>query len=124
MTDRTFGRRGAALVAVVMTALITSVIAFGALLLAMSHARTSQVQMNRLRAQYAAEAGLVWAQQQLWKDPRWLSTKVVDLTEQAANFDMNGDGQLSATDGVDIILTQCGSSPCEPRRLQAKVTSQ
>lgn len=65
---------GFALVAVIVTALIASVASFGALLLAMSHAQTGDAQLDRLRAQYAAEAGLVWAQQKLWANPAYCGT--------------------------------------------------
>ncbi len=107
MESRRRARQGAALVAVIVTALIASVAAFGALLLAMSHAQSGGLQVKRLRAQYAAEAGLVWAQQQLWADPAYCGTP-----DPPAINGLN----------VDVIVSP---SPCvagTAHRIQAKVT--
>lgn len=61
-------QRGAALAMVVLVAVCFSIAAFTALILALSRARTKDFYKRRAVAQYAAEAGLVWATQRLWAD--------------------------------------------------------
>ena len=106
------GNKGAALVAVIVTALVTSVVSFGVLLLAMSHAQTSDVQIDRLRAQYAAEAGLVLAQQKLWVNP--------DYCGESWSLDTDGVGGVAPTP-VSIQVTPCVPGTSQ-HRIQARVT--
>ncbi len=113
MNSKQIRNRGAALVAVIVTALITSIIAFGALLLAMSHAQTSDVQVDRLRAHYAAEAGLVLAQQKLWANPGYCG--------EFWSLDTDGVGGVDPTN-VSITVTNCGAG--NSHRIQAKVIYQ
>ena len=60
--------RGAALGMVVLVAVCFSIAAFTALVLALSRVRQKDFYKRRAIAQYAAEASLVWAMQQLWVD--------------------------------------------------------
>ena len=105
---------GFALVAVIVTALIASVASFGALLLAMSHAQTGAAQVDRLRAQYAAEAGLVWAQQHLWADPDYPNCTVPGATM------IRNNEKIGLARPVTITVTNCGAG--NAHRLQAKVS--
>ncbi|MBI2495743.1 MAG: hypothetical protein HYW10_04165 [Candidatus Omnitrophica bacterium] len=62
-----------------------------------------------MRARYAAEAGLVWAQQQLWVTP-------------TSSFAGNPDITIGGI-GVDITVNPpCGATPCPPQTLQARVS--
>lgn len=62
-------QRGAALAIVLLLALIGSIAAYGALMLAMSGARHAEFSAERTQARYVAEAGLVIALHKLWNDP-------------------------------------------------------
>ena len=99
--------RGFALAATVITALLCAVAAYVILLIATSQARRAKVFQERYAARYAAEAGLVWAKEQLWANPTWSPNPGTDVT-------INGLA-------VDILLPTCSSNPCEERQLQAKV---
>jgi len=66
--------RGMALGMVIVMALIFAVAAFGVMTLSVSRSQTSGRQAHRLKAQYAAEAGLVWATQRLWRDQAYCGT--------------------------------------------------
>ena len=57
--------RGAALAITIMIALIMSISIYAILVMASSQARQAAFNLSSIRARYAAEVGLVWAQQQL-----------------------------------------------------------
>ena len=61
--------RGAVLGVAILTALVSSVAAYIILMLALTQARLARFHRERIRARYAAEAGVIWAQQQLWTTP-------------------------------------------------------
>ena len=106
--------RGVALVLVAVTAIIFSVAAFAMLTVALSAARRTWLgSEQRLRAKFAAEAGLVWAMQRLFVDPANCFPANPDMS-----IDTDGPGPLPAT-GIDIIATPCPSSAMT---LKAKVT--
>ena len=76
--------RGIVLGMAIIAAIIFSIAAFAMLMMAMNQRRRiKEFDVDRLRARYAAEAGLVWAQERLWVDPNFcggpLPTKVNDL---------------------------------------------
>jgi hypothetical protein len=114
------GERGlATLLVTVITAFVFSLAAFAVLLMGLSRAQqNSPIDPNRLRARYAAEAGLVWAMAKLWDDPGWGPGKTWTIV------DTDGDGKLVLPNDtkVDIILAGCLFAPCEDRKLQAMVT--
>jgi len=93
---------------VIASAFVFSVAAF--MVLTMTHARFQRVgfETQRLKAHYAAEAGLVWAMQQLWVTPTWSSGAGTDLTIE--------------TYPVDVTIAACSQTPCEDRTLKAKVS--
>ncbi len=111
--------RGIALGIVILTAVVFAVAAFAVLTMALSRMQVSStVGARRLKATYAAEAGLVWAMQQLWENPTtWSAAGGTVLP-----FDIDGDGTISPGEGVTVIMPACGASPCPDRPLQAKVT--
>ncbi|MBI4322761.1 MAG: hypothetical protein HY596_00620 [Candidatus Omnitrophica bacterium] len=96
--------RGVALGMVIVMALIFAVAAFGVMTLSVSRSQTSGLQAHRLKAQYAAEAGLVWAMQRLWQDQAYC-----------------GEQDPPPINGltVDVTVTNCG--PGNTHTLSAKV---
>lgn len=110
--------QGAVLGLVIVTAAVFMVAAFAALTMALSRAQVANtIGVERLRAAYSAEAGIVWAMQRLWLNPSWASGAGVDLTVPS---DMDGNGVIAAGEGlgVDVLYAPCGTPPCQ---LQAKV---
>ena len=74
MLTRIDNQRGSAIWVTLGVAIVCAVAAYGALFTAQSVARRTQFHQERTRARYAAEAGYVWAMDQLWSFPggRWL----------------------------------------------------
>ena len=112
------GQHGSVLAMVIIGAVIFSIAAYAMLNLSLSRTQSVRYNIDRYRARYAAEAGMVYAMQKLWANPNWSSgqgwTKSEDL-----DLDTNADG--IADTQVDIIIPKCTKSPCEMRRLQAQV---
>lgn len=106
------GERGAVLGMVIVIAVTTAIGAYTLLTMAASQARQAQaagVNVQHTQARYAAEGGLVWAQQRLFTIPTWGSS--------AGTIDVTIGGM-----GVDIITNPpCGAPPCPPRTLEARV---
>ena len=96
--------RGVALGMVIVMALIFAVAAFGVMTLSVSRSQTSALQAHRLKAQYAAEAGLVWGMQRLWRDQTYCGE-----TDPPTLNGLN----------VDVTVTNCG--PGNTHTLSAKV---
>jgi Tfp pilus assembly protein PilX len=86
--------RGAALTITIMIALITAIALYAILMMASSQARQAAFTASRLRARYAAEIGLVWAQQRLRDNPAYC-----------------GDPDPPVVGGVaiDVVMTDCGT---------------
>ena len=61
--------RGTVLAVAILTAIVCSIAAYLVLFLAISQARHARFYHQRVRARYATEAAIVWAQQRLWVDP-------------------------------------------------------
>jgi hypothetical protein len=101
--------RGVVLGLIIITSVIFGIAAFGILLLAMSRLRQSKyLGEDRLRAGYAAEAGLVMAMQELWVDPADCAF-----------------GPYTITDGTNNTTVTVTATPCPggaASKLQAKVT--
>jgi len=107
-------RRGIALGLVVITAFIFAIAAFAVLTMAISSAQRSGESEDRLRAQFAAEAGLVWAMQKLFvdaADPSFCGGGV------NMPFDTDGDGTNETT--VNIKASSCNAT--DNRTLEARV---
>lgn len=110
------------LLAVMITAFVFSVSAFAALLMALSRAsQGSPINPARIRARYAAEAGIVWSLAKLWNDPTWSSKAGKGKGAKTNDFDMDTDGDAILDTEVDIIIPGCAKAPCEDRILQSKV---
>ena len=104
------GERGAALGMVVMIALATAIGAYTILIASMNQAQQGVGNANRMRARYAAEAGLVWAQQQLWGTP------TLSFTSSSPDITIGGRG-------IEITVSPvCVATPCPPQTLQARVS--
>ncbi|MBI4343528.1 MAG: hypothetical protein HY601_01765 [Candidatus Omnitrophica bacterium] len=103
--------RGAVLGIVIITAVVAAIAAAAALQIAIAQSRHARAFRERARAQAAAEAGLVWAMEQLRAD----STLTFD-----APVDVVIPGITSVEDiPVDIVPT-C-AAPCQNRTLRATV---
>ena len=111
--ERSFHRRGIALVVVLLTAVVFSIAAFGVLTVAVSRARQiDYLGEDRIRYRAAAEAGLVWAMQRLWVTPGWCGAPPFPP------LDTDGDGIPETV--VSITVAPCG--PNVQHTLDAKVT--
>ncbi len=121
--------QGFVLTAVAVSAFIFSALAFSTLMVALSHRRLSSTSNEgRLRAYYAAEAGLVWAQQRLWKDPNYPLSSCITTpcpsscagsgAADTLSLDTNGDAVRETT--VAITVTNCGAG--NSHQVKAKVT--
>ena len=108
--------RGIALGLVLIATVIFGIAAFGLLFMAMSQSQQqSFLSEDRLRARYAAEAGLVMAMQEMWQN---------DCVFGAAGnylLDTDNDGTNETT--VTVTMTPaCPPAAATPSKLQAKVT--
>jgi len=91
----TLNQRGAALGIVIISAVIFSIMAYAVLAMSLSKAQLADYPVDRARAHYAAEAGVVWAREQLWNDSAFCANSNPDLT-------MNGLD-------VDVQISSCGT---------------
>ena len=126
--------RGVALGAVIMTAVVFSVAAVAALTMVLSRANLLKfADESRLRARFAAEAGLVWAAQQLFEDPDILTDASKCFTGNSnpdfcdppavdADFCVDTDGNGKPETKVDIVANPCPVSGTVETTLKAKVT--
>ncbi len=87
-------RRGMALGVVILSAVVFSIAAFVMLTMAMSQARLRNLSERRFRAKYVAEAGLVWAMEQLWANPAYCG-----VPDPPALQGLN----------ADVTVTNCGT---------------
>ena len=95
-------KRGAVLGMVIVIALITAIGAYTLLLMAASQARQAQaagVNVQHTRARYAAEGGLVWAQQNLLTTPGWCGGNTTVGTAPPVN--------------VNVTVTNCAGNTHE-----------
>jgi Tfp pilus assembly protein PilX len=100
--------RAAVLGLALLASVLASIMAFTVLQVAMSQARIGQFYYDRTRSRYAAEAGIVWAQQRLRADPAF-----TDLLDGTADIVLDGIG-------VDVGVPGCAPAPCR-QTIQAKV---
>ena len=106
--------KGSALAITIGMALICSIAAYTILFIARAQVGPAQVFRERLRARYAAEAGVVWAQTQLWQNPsQSFPAGDVDFTFTDARGVIN----------VDVIVPPCPVGSCYGyrREVRAKV---
>lgn len=90
---------GSALATTIGVALVCSVAAYTILFIARAQVGPAELFRERLRARYAAEAGVVWAQAQLWTDPNIsFPAGDVDFVFSDARGDIN----------VDVVVPPCG----------------
>ena len=99
--NRQAERGVAVLGAVLMTALLLSIASFAALSIALSGSRRAKAfDESSVRAQYAAQAGLVRAYEELWRTPAYCG--------ETWSIDTDGSGTLPVT-SVAIAVTSCGA---------------
>lgn len=89
--------RGAVLALAVGVAFIASVSAFVILQLAIASSRRAQFYREQSHARYAAEAGIIWAQQRLWADPNYCGNP----DPPSATF--------TPAVNVDVTVSNCGA---------------
>ena len=125
--------QGSALLVVILTAVVFSIAAFTVLMIALSaHRRPGLKTEAEFRARYAAEAGLVYAMQNLWNEavtpyppgcpvgaPLGSETISLDTDNNIATGPPLPPPPGRETD-VIITVTNCG--PNQPHTLSAKVT--
>ena len=86
------GERGVALGMVILIAVVFSIAAFTVLIVVLSQARVAAFYKKRVKAQYVAEAGAVWAMQQLWVNPAFCGPGSVTLNGQTATVTVSNCG--------------------------------
>jgi hypothetical protein len=120
------GNRGIALGVVLLMAIVFTIAAVGLLALALSAGKRNRVVFgDRLEARYAAEAGIVFAMQQLWFNQNYpdancgpgLPNRGKTMTDASLNIDVDGDG--TAETPVMITVTNCGIGL--PHQISARV---
>ena len=88
--------RGTVLAVAILTAIVCSVTAYLVLFLAISQARQARFYHQRVRARYATEAAIVWAQDQLRINPaycpNWANAPVMEGFQ------------------VQVTVTNCGAN--------------
>lgn len=106
------------LMMVVIGAVMFSLAAYAMLNMSLSRTQSVRSNVDRYRARYAAEAGMVYAMQKLWVKSDWSSGQGW-IQNEDLELDTNADNTLDTK--VDIIIAPCAQTPCEMRRLQAQV---
>jgi len=101
---RALQERGNTLGVSILTAIICSIAAYLILFLATGQARHARFYRQRVRARYAAEAAIVWAQQRLRADPTYCNTSNPPPLEGYQ---------------VQVTVTNCGAG--NTHQLQARV---
>ena len=126
--------RGVALGVVIITALIFAIAAFAFLNVVLSQVQRAEGNLSRLRAAYAAESGLVWATQRLWRDANYPSAGPPSTcitpgpscitcapgNQAGDQLSVDTDGNGSAETTVGIAITNCGANRLHT--LSAKVS--
>ncbi len=79
-------QRGGALTTMMALSAIASIASYAMLINAISNARHTAYHESRTRARYLAEAGVIFANQQLWADPNYA-------------------GGPETIDGEDVVIT-------------------
>ena len=97
--------RGTVLAVAVLTAIVCSIAAYLVLFLAISQARHARFYHQRVRARYATEAAIVWAQQQLRANPAFCPN--------LANAPVMEGYQ------VQVTVTNCGAN--NTHQIQARI---
>ena len=129
---RRIGCRGFALTAVIMMAVIFGIAAFGILTMALGARQRARFHEERLGARYAAEAALVWAQQQFWRDQTGATTlgrNAAGVTFPDACFVNSPDFSLdddnnAATLPLDVDIVVTPNCAAANRQLSANVVYQ
>lgn len=100
--------RGAALAITIVTALLMAISIYAILVMASSQARQAAFNLSSIRARYAAEVGLVWAQQRLRAN---------------SNYCGDPDPPLTAVAGmsINVIVTGASCGGSGPPKIRVEV---
>jgi len=116
-------QRGIALGVVILSALVFSAAAFGMMTMSMGRVQSSNQDAKRLRAQYAAEAGLVRAMERVRANiaggpvyPPGCPAGGTGTEDMYLDTDDNGSSETKVT----ITVTNCGTGASQ--QLSAKVS--
>ena len=99
-------QRGFVLLITVVIAIVCAIAAYAALFIAMAEAQHAVFYRDRTAARYAAEAGLVWAQQQLWANT--VKAQGCFAANPDLSLDHDGNPATPIID-VDVTLPGCGT---------------
>ena len=102
---------GAVLGVAIMTAIVCSVVAYLILFLATSQARQARFYHQRVRARYATEAAIIWAQQRLRADPNFPGT-----------LDCRIAGPTIEGYPTQVTVTSCGAGN-NSHQIQARIVN-
>lgn len=107
--------RGLALGVVLIMTILFSVAAYGIVAFTQGGVQRSAVNVDRLRARYAAEAGLVYASQRLWIDPNYPAACCAPAggcqgATQTDTRPLDTDGNGTNETNVLITVTNCGAN--------------
>lgn len=111
-TRRFQARRGAILVVVIVTALLSAVAVYTIMLMTLSQARQATFFQDRAAAVNAAEGAIVWAQQKLMADETFCAGPGNDPPS----------AMFTPPTTVDVTIAPCGAGTTNPRVITAKVT--
>ena len=105
--------RGLALGIVIISAVLFAILAYAVLEMSVNKSQLSGYEEKRIRARYAAEAGLVQAYEKLWANPAYCPPP----GGENVLFDSDGDGTPDQT--INIQVTNCAGTEHE---IKAKVS--
>ena len=86
----------------ILTALLCAITAYAVLQLAIAYTRQGQFFINRTPYRYATEAGIVWAQEQLWNKADYCGSP----DPPPFTIDIAGQVQIVT---IDVEVTNCGA---------------
>lgn len=96
--------RGIIMAIVLVTAILFTTASFAIMAVSLSRMSVVSSAYNRYQSQYVAEAGLVWAMQQLWVNPSFCASgSTVVLNGRTATIDMSNCGTSLAT--ISSVVT-------------------
>ena len=96
-------RGGIVLAMTIITALLAAITSYAVLQLSVAYARQGRFFINRTPYRYATEAGIVWAQDQLWSNAAFCTGVGVNQFGAAApDLTVNGVA-------IDVEVTNCGA---------------
>ena len=104
MRNQLSNNRGAVVLTMtIITALLAAIASYAALQVSIAYARQGRFFINHTPCRYATEAGVVWAQEQLWNNAAFCSAVGLNAAGTTApELTVNGVA-------VDVVVTGCGA---------------